>query len=63
MQDPKPGSREARSQGCRCPVIDNHHGRGRGGDGQQHGWWIAQDCPLHGTPSQPVANLHKDQHR
>ena len=25
---PSPGSNEALALGCRCPVIDNHHGRG-----------------------------------
>lgn len=40
---PTPGSDAAREQGCKCPVIDNHYGRGRG-DGQ---FWISENCPLH----------------
>lgn len=38
-----PGSDEAKDQGCKCPVIDNAYGRGRG-DGT---FWITQGCPLH----------------
>lgn len=48
-QTPNPGSQEARRQGCRCPVIDNHSGRGRGGDGAHYGWYMSGDCPLHGN--------------
>ena len=43
MTDPKPGSPDARKQGCTCPVIDNHHGAG-----DPRGWWVSGDCPLHG---------------
>lgn len=43
---PFPGSDAARSEGCRCPVLDNGHGdpalaRDRGG------WIIVVGCPLH----------------
>lgn len=55
MPDPKPnpGSAEARAIGCICPVIDNHHGRGRGGDGARYGWYMRADCWLH-KPLEPV---------
>lgn len=43
---PSPGSPDATRAGCTCPVIDNHYGRGIGGDGQTY--WINGDCPLHG---------------
>jgi hypothetical protein len=46
---PNPGSYEAKGQGCRCPVVDNHHGKGipwPGCDKPQ--FWINADCPLHG---------------
>jgi hypothetical protein len=33
MNKPKPGSAKARAMGCRCPVLDNHRGKGRYGDG------------------------------
>ena len=45
---PTPGSDEAIALGCRCPSIDNGHGRGRGGDGKKYGWFINENCPLHG---------------
>jgi hypothetical protein len=44
-----PGSDAALERGCKCPVLDNGHGRGHLGDGEQFGWWIQQDCPLHGS--------------
>ena len=44
---PPPGSPEAIKLGCRCPVLDNAHGAGRGGDGEAFGWWISGDCPVH----------------
>lgn len=40
-----PGSREALDAGCRCPVMDNNHGKRPGMFG---GWYIALDCPVHG---------------
>jgi len=43
-----PGSDAAIKQGCDCPVLDNGHGRGVGGNGEKHGWWITEGCPLHG---------------
>lgn len=40
-----PGSPAAIAAGCRCPVLDNGHGRGSGwGPGE---FWISGDCPLH----------------
>jgi len=44
---PNPGSVEAREIGCICPVYDNHHGRGLSGFGEQFGWVINEDCPIH----------------
>lgn len=44
---PKPGTKEARERGCKCPVIDNYHGLGRGGDGAKWGWIVNDGCPLH----------------
>lgn len=48
MTTPNPGSDAAIKQGCTCPVLDNGHGRGVGGNGEKHGWWITEGCPLHG---------------
>lgn len=42
---PNPGSDQALSVGCRCPVLDNAHGRG----GNPCGFWIAANCPVHGA--------------
>jgi len=47
-----PGSDEAIEQGCTCPVLDNGHGKGVGGNGEKFGWWITADCPLHGKKEQ-----------
>ncbi len=41
MSKPNPGSDAAIAMSCRCPVLDNHHGRGSGP------WWISGDCPVH----------------
>ena len=46
---PNPGSPEAVQQGCKCPVMDNHNGRGfhMGDNGPM--FWMVRDCPLHGN--------------
>lgn len=49
---PNPGSDAAREAGCRCPVLDNGHGKGAWGaalgeDGKPL-FWISEGCPLHG---------------
>jgi hypothetical protein len=42
---PNPGSPEAEAIGCRCPILDNAHGKGCGwGPGK---FWINGDCPVH----------------
>jgi hypothetical protein len=40
---PPPGSKEAQVQGCKCPVIDNHYGKGIG-NGL---YYINERCALH----------------
>jgi hypothetical protein len=44
---PNPGSPEAGKLGCKCPVLDNGHGKGSymGGPGT---FIISGDCQLHG---------------
>nr|DAS11478.1 MAG TPA: hypothetical protein [Caudoviricetes sp.] len=49
IPDPKPGSDEAVNKGCLCPIMDNGHGKGVGGNGEEYGWWVTSECPLHGT--------------
>ena len=48
-----PGSREAIAAGCRCPVLDNAHGRGFPAFGPEGGvaFWINGECPLHANPT------------
>lgn len=44
-----PGSKEAVSAGCICPVVDN--GRGSGAYIDKNGvavFWYNKKCPLHG---------------
>lgn len=42
-----PGTKQAQENGCVCPVMDNHYGRGWGGDGATYGWVVNGDCRLH----------------
>lgn len=50
-ETPNPGSDEALERGCRCPVLDNAHGRGyMGGMKDDDGntvFVIVGGCPLH----------------
>lgn len=41
-----PGSEKAISHGCKCPVTDNHYGKGFGSL-EEPRFWITQECPLH----------------
>jgi hypothetical protein len=43
-----PGSKFAKENGCACAVMDNHYGKGRGGNGKKFGWFMTKSCPLHG---------------
>lgn len=42
-----PGSEIARKKGCKCPIWDNSHGKGRGGNGKEFGWVVSGNCELH----------------
>jgi hypothetical protein len=44
---PNPGSDEAIAMGCKCPVLDNGHGRGMPGPDGQTMWWRSADCTMH----------------
>jgi hypothetical protein len=59
---PKPGSKEAILDGCKCPIIDNEYGLGRGGNGFEFGWFVNEDCPLHGTQDYN-SFINKEQNR
>lgn len=43
-----PGSKEAVTVGCKCPVLDNHRGRGIPGRDGEHHYFMSESCPLHG---------------
>lgn len=45
-EKPNPGSSEAVAKGCKCPVIDNAHGRGYMGNPEV--FVLQGNCPLHG---------------
>jgi hypothetical protein len=46
--NPNPGSDEAIAIGCKCPVIDNSHGKGVYIlDSGVPAFWITEDCPIH----------------
>ena len=52
-----PGSDEAINAGCRCPVLDNAHGRGYMGGVQdpetgETVYVYNSECPLHAMPDQ-----------
>jgi len=53
---PKPGSHEARAQGCKCPMFRNSFGRGVGGDGRKNGWELSTDCAMHYVDMAALAN-------
>lgn len=45
---PNPGSNEAILQGCKCPVFDNHYGKGTPQkDGAPPAFWYSTECHLH----------------
>jgi len=46
---PSPGSIAALNAGCTCARIDNHYGRGYGGDSETYGFVRDGTCPVH-TP-------------
>ena len=54
LSTPNPGSKAALAAGCRCPVLDNHHGEGFGDPPK---FWISGDCQLHGVTK--PSEIHK----
>lgn len=51
----RPGSPEAQREGCTCPVMDNHYGRGYWGNAEKYGYVHNAECPVHGFPESPEA--------
>lgn len=50
-ETPNPGSDNAITQGCTCPILDNGHGNPE--LGKIRGWWITEGCPLHAPAGLP----------
>jgi hypothetical protein len=50
VKPPNPGSDEAISAGCTCPVMDNN--RGTRAPYPPDGWWMVEGCPVHRPASQ-----------
>lgn len=45
-----PGSESAQREGCTCPVVDNHYGKGFYFDEKTPIAFVQNaDCPLHGS--------------
>jgi len=47
-EDYLPGSDAAMDAGCTCPCMDNARGKGRGGSGEEFGWFTTENCEMHG---------------
>ncbi len=47
MTIPSPGSDEAIKLGCKCPVLDNAHGRGAYFIGGEALFWYSPNCLIH----------------
>lgn len=43
----KPGSKLAIANGCTCPVVDNHYGKGVPNGDAPNLYWYSSKCPLH----------------
>ena len=52
---PPPGSPEAIKKGCRCPILDNHHGKGY--HGIQGIYVYSGNCPLHAVARDHVEQI------
>lgn len=55
---PNPGSDEAIAKGCKCPVLDNAHGRGY--LGKPGIFVLSADCPLHGHAITDAETSHAE---
>jgi hypothetical protein len=49
-----PGSDKAVKAGCRCPVMDNHHGKGIPTESGEPMYWLVSNCPLHSNDMEVV---------
>lgn len=51
---------KARTNGCTCPIMDNHYGKGWGGDGAKYGWVVSGACALHNEALQQLEQCITD---
>ena len=56
---PRPGSREALEQGCKCPVMDNEYGKGYMGIDGLYVYTLS--CPLHRREIEKTENKKGDE--
>jgi hypothetical protein len=56
MEGNNPGSIKATLNGCICPIIANHYGKGIEILGTV-GYWIEDECPIHGE-KQIIGNTY-----
>lgn len=52
---PNPGTKEAVEAGCKCPVIDNHYGRGYCGVAGE--FVYNMDCPIHAMKAEELQEM------
>ena len=53
---PAPGTQDAIDRGCKCPVMDNAHGRGAYIKDGKWIYWYSTDCELHRNNETEVPN-------
>ncbi len=58
---PNPGSDEAIEQGCVCPRIDNHFGKGVPNGDHEPLFWYNATCELHGDTETRATHTKTDQ--
>ena len=54
---PNPGTDEAQNMGCKCPVMDNHYGRGYYHDGKTFVYNMS--CTVHKPITKEAPNASK----
>lgn len=52
---PNPGSDPALAAGCKCPVLDNNHGKWA--PWPPDGWQITVGCPVHHPNPAPAREI------
>lgn len=55
MAEHNPGSNAAIDAGCRCPVMDNNHGKYP--PFPPDSWYLSGNCPIHGFTLEQVTDV------